>query len=161
MALGPVTLDTAVETLLIKQITRERFAQAAYAALAAWADAQAFPGLKGWAEAAAAEEGAHAQRFLGYLSDRGTVVLEGLPAPAFEVKDYDGALETALTLEDGVTKALTRLASAALAASDFATLQLAQEFLGEQVEAQKEIADYRLKAARCAALDLLDAELFA
>ena len=155
-----MTLPTDVLGLLNAQITRERFAEAAYTAIATWADAQSFPGLQAWAEAAAAEERTHAMTQIAYLNDRARVSLEPLDAPQADFGEYADALKTALTLEQTVSRALTEITRQARADGDEATALFIGGFLAEQVKAEKEIAVYVQRVQRGAPIDLLDAELF-
>ncbi len=145
--------------LLNAEITRERFASAAYTAIEAWANDNAFPGLEGWAKAAAAEEAGHARTLIDYVNSRAVVRVEAVDAPP-DVSDYADALRTALRLEQLVTAAFTQIADAAADASDYATLELAQHFLDEQRQAEHEIEILIKRVERGAPIDLLDAELF-
>ena len=149
-----------ISSLLNKQITRERYAEASYLAIATWADAQGFGGLQAWAEAAAAEERTHAIKQIGYLNDRAAVVLEPLPAPQASFAGYAEALGTALALERVVSAALTAITRTARDAGDEATALFIGGFLAEQVAAEKELQTYVQKVLRGAPIDLLDAELF-
>lgn len=155
MALAPTLLD-----LLGRQITRERYAAAVYSALGNWADAQAFPGLTGWADAASGEEATHAQKFITYLRDRGPVRLEAVDAPPADFGSYGDALAAALALEKEVTASITAIYRQAVAEQDGATAALAQGFLVEQVQSEKELEVLLMRVGRGAPLDLLDAELF-
>lgn len=155
MALAPTLLD-----LIGKQITRERYAVAVYTALGNWADAQAFPGLTGWADAASAEEATHAQKFIDYLRDRGPVRLEAVDAPPVDFGTYADALAAALALEKEVSAAITAIYQRAVAERDGATADLAQWFLAEQVQSEKELEVLLRRVGRGAPIDLLDAELF-
>ena len=155
MALAPALLD-----LIRAQITRERYAVAVYSALASWADAQAFPGLTGWADAASAEEAAHAQKFIAYLRDRATVTLEAVDAPPADFGSYADALAAALALEKEVSARITEIYQRALAERDGATAGLAEWFLTEQVQSEKELEVLLMRVGRGAPIDLLDAELF-
>lgn len=155
-----MNLAPDVLALLTAQVTRERYAQAAYTALAAWANQRAHPGLEAWAMDAAAEEGAHALRLIAWLNVRDAATLEALPAPPADFGDYAGALTTALALEREVTAALTTIGRAAVAGGDFATLALLQDLLTEQAHAEHELATYLQRVGRGAPIDLLDAELF-
>lgn len=146
--------------LLNAEITRERFASAAYTAIEAWANDNAFPGLEGWAKAAAAEEAEHARTLIDYVNSRAVVRVEAVDAPPVLPGEYAGVLEAALTLEQSVTAAFVQIADAAADASDYATLELAQHFLDEQRQAEHELEIAIRKVRRGAPIDLLDAELW-
>jgi ferritin len=159
-----MNLDPTVTPLLERQVNAELYAAHLYIALGAWADAQGFPGLQGWANASALEEDAHARHFLAYLNDRlpaGAMATIGAVAAPPTVGDYAGALQAALTAEQAVSMALTELATVAFAAGDSATHLIAtQQLLNEQIPAEREISTYLLRVGRGAPLDLLDGELY-
>jgi ferritin len=156
MKLSPALLD-----LLTAEITRERYADAAYTAIGSWADAQSFLGLAGWADKAATEERGHAQKFIDYVRDRSQgVTLQPVAAPPAEFGDYGGALRAALTLEQTVSAAIGEIYRAAQAEGDGASMELLQWFLTEQVQAEKELEIYVMRVERGAPVDLLDAVLF-
>jgi len=154
-------LNPKVETALNEQVNVEWFAAYFYAALANWADFNAYPGLKAWADTASQEERTHAQAFTDYLNDRGRVTLTPIAAPPQDWATYQAALEAALEAEQAVTKHLTLVADVAGAANDGATVLLANEWIKqEQIPSEKEIADYLKIIARGAPIDLLDAQLY-
>lgn len=157
-------LDPTVQPLLARQVNAEQYAYLLYTGLASWADGQAFPGLQAWAAAQAADELAHAARFLGYLNDRlpagAGAVLSGIATPPAP-DTYAGALQLALDAERAVSAALVELAQAAAAVADHATVLIAQrQLLDEQVPSEKAIGVYLQRVARGAPLDLLDGELY-
>ena len=156
-------LSSDVQAALCEQINAEFVAAYFYSALASWADAQAFSGLTGWADKASTEEREHAQMFIEYLRDRGTVTYKPIDEPLQAFGDYAGALEAALQAEELVTAKLHLLAAIARAAGDVATAHLAEGWITtEQVGAIKEIQDYLLIIKRGAPnrFDLLDREIF-
>lgn len=153
-------ISPKLAALITAQITRERFASATYLSLASWADKQGFEGLSGWADKSSAEETGHAKRFVDYLRDRGTVMLEAVDAPQADFTNYQQALQATLMLEKTVSRAIGDLYMAAMEAGDGATAKLASEFLTEQVESEKEIETYLLRIGRGSPVDLLDMELF-
>jgi ferritin len=156
-----VILKPEIEKLINDQIGAEQYAHVFYKALADWADLNAFPGLKGWAENSSQEELTHAQLFIDYLNDRGKVVLGQIIAPPNEYKDYLAVMQAALKAEQAVSAHLELLSSSALLVSDFPTYQLASNWLlTEQVKSEKEIQDFIKIISRGSPIDLLDRELY-
>ncbi|XP_036318265.1 ferritin heavy chain B isoform X2 [Rhagoletis pomonella] len=111
----------------------------------------ALPGIYGFFKAASDEEREHAAKFMEYMNKRGgTILLQDLPAPQFKFTTLKAALEEALDMEKTVNESL--LALHALASKhidpqlcDF----LETHFLAEQVDAQKQLADYIRQIERC------------
>lgn len=116
-----------------------------YLAAAAWfgRDSVALPGLEKYFRLAAEEERSHAQKLINYMNTRGgQVVLQEIPAPETDWKSAKYALETALNLEKQVNTSLLVLHSLAGEQGDANLADyLESEFLNEQVESMKKLAD--------------------
>lgn len=153
-------LDQDLARLLNEEIARERYASASYAAIACWADNNAYPGLTAWGDANADEEWGHAKGFMGYLRDRDQVTLGPLPEPVTEFTGYANCLECALALERTVTGALNEILKIAHNLNDGGTIDFLLPYLKEQVEAENNLEIYLLRLSRGAPVDLLDAILF-
>lgn len=156
-------IDPDIGQLITAQTTMERYANAHYLALASWADAQGYDGLKAWADEEAADELTHARAFIEFARARGgDVALQPLDAPPVSFGSYADALQATLTLEQSVTASLSRMAVTARGVGDETTALLAGEYLQKQVGAEKDLATYIQRVGRASGttLDLLDGELF-
>ena len=136
----------ASEDAINEQINAELTASYVYKAMAAHFDRDdvALPGFRDFFAHSSKEENEHAQEFINYLNKRGgRLQYKAIAAPAkTEWTTALEAVEDALALEKEVNEKLLRLHAVADAAND---PQLADwiesEFLEEQVQANKQLAD--------------------
>ncbi|XP_053948832.1 ferritin heavy chain [Anastrepha ludens] len=145
--------NSECENAINKQIHLELKSSYDYLAMASHFDRcdVALPGLYGFFKAASAEEHEHAAKFMEYMNKRGgTVLLEELPAPQFKFTTPKAALEEALNMEKTVNESLLALHALASKHNDPQLCDfLETQFLTEQVDAQKQLADYIRQIERC------------
>jgi ferritin len=102
-------------------------------------------GLKGfanWFDIQVQEELLHVQRAYGYLLDQGTkVILEAIDKPPTEFKSAVDLFETTLNHEKQVTARINELVGLANKENDYATSNMLQWFVGEQVEEETSVGD--------------------
>ncbi len=102
-------------------------------------------GLKGfanWFDIQVQEELLHVQRAYGYLLDQGTkVILEAIDKPPTEFKSALDLFETTLNHEKQVTARINELVGLANKENDYATSNMLQWFVGEQVEEETSVGD--------------------
>jgi len=135
------------EDALNKQINLELYASYVYLSMAYYFDRSdvALPGLYKYFKKASGEEREHAMKFLTYQNKRGgDVVLTDIQAPSRRnwnsAKD---AMTEALQLEKKVNQKLLELHGIASTHNDANFMDfLETEYLQEQVDAIKEIADH-------------------
>ena len=147
MSLARQNFSAALEAGLNNQITAELTASHTYLALAAHFDRDdvALSGFRDFFKHQSDEEREHAQKLINYVNQRGgRVTFDNIQKPS--VTSWDSALkafEFALTLEREVNEKLLALHKIASDNNDpQATDFLEGEFLEEQVESIKQIADY-------------------
>jgi ferritin len=117
------------------QLGRELEAHLQYLAISSWFDAEGLPELSRFFGAQAAEEHAHAMRFLEYLKDvGGPVAIPALAAPKPDFESAEEAVAASLEWEEAVTDHIHRLVDLALDSRDHATSTFLQWFVTEQVE---------------------------
>ena len=117
------------------QLGRELEAHLQYLAISSWFDAEGLPELSRFFGAQAAEEHAHAMRFLEYLKDvGGPVAIPALAAPKPGFESAEEAAAASLEWEEAVTDHIHRLVDLATDARDHATSTFLQWFVTEQVE---------------------------
>lgn len=153
-------LSSQVSALLTDHITLERLAEAAYRAVANWADAQAFFGLQKWADGEADDERDHQKLVTDYLRDRGVATLQMVPSPQNTFSDYAAALSYLLQMEQRVTHSVNTIMQVAMEDEDFATQQALWSLLAIQVHSEKTVQDLLIKVNRGAPIDLLDHTMF-
>ncbi len=102
-------------------------------------------GLKGcanWFDIQVQEELLHVQRAYSYLLDQGTkVILEAIDKPPTEFKSALDLFETTLNHEKQVTARINDLVGLANKENDYATSNMLQWFVGEQVEEETSVDD--------------------
>jgi len=124
------------------QINREFFSAFLYLAMANDALDKGFKGAANWFTIQFKEEQEHALRFAKYLADQGAKVeLAAMDAPK---REWPGVLEMfkdALAHDKKVTAWINELAERAAAEKDFATQNMLQWFVNEQVEEEANATD--------------------
>lgn len=144
--LDPVVLDT-----LQQQITRERYNEAVYLALANRFDVTNLEGFAKWARDAAHEEAGHAQKFTDYIIDRNaspvTAPVNGYTVPLCDMLTAGALLfQAALDLEIANTEAIKTLYALADEAGDPQTCVWLIWALEEQTSAERELTTLLAKA---------------
>ncbi|MBX3043329.1 MAG: ferritin [Candidatus Kapabacteria bacterium] len=120
---------------LNKQIQREMYSSNLYLAMSAYYASQNLSGFAKWMELQAKEEMMHAMKFFQYILQRGgkPVIME-IAAPKLDWESPLNAFEDAYHHETLVTGWINDLVELAKAERDFATDNLLQWFIAEQVE---------------------------
>jgi bacterioferritin B len=117
------------------QMGRELEAHLQYLAISSWFDAEGLPELSRFFAAQAAEEHAHAMRFLAYVQDvGGPVAIPSLAAPKPDFESAEEAVAASLEWEEAVTAHIHRIVDLTLDTRDHATHTFLQWFVTEQVE---------------------------
>nr|AIA24539.1 iron-binding protein [Bactrocera dorsalis] len=141
------------ENAINKQIHLELKSSYDYMAMAYHFDRSdvALPGLYGFFKSASSEEREHAAQLMTYMNKRGgTICLEEIPAPQFKFTTVKAALIEALDMEKTVNESLLALHALANEHSDpHLSDFLETNFLIEQVDALKQLADYITQIERC------------
>jgi len=137
-----------------KQINLELYASYVYQSMA-WhfdRDDIALPGFHKFFKKSSEEEREHAEKFMKYQNKRGgRVVLKAVDKPeADEWGSGLDAIQAALSLEKSVNQTLLDLHTLASSHNDAHLVDyLEGEFLTEQVESIKQLADYVTQLKRC------------
>lgn len=128
-------IERAVVEALNAQMGRELEAHLQYLAVSSWFDAEGLPELSRFFAAQAAEEHAHAMRFLTYIQDAGgTVAIPSLQAPKADFEGAEEAVGLALEWENSVTAHINAAMDLAIERNDHATQVFLNWFVTEQVE---------------------------
>ncbi|XP_063991887.1 soma ferritin-like [Diachasmimorpha longicaudata] len=147
MSLVKQNFNSECEDGINKQINMELYASYVYLSMSYYFDRcdVALPGLQNYFKKASDEEREHAMKFMTYQNKRGgSIVLTDIKGPALQswgsAKD---AMEQALKLEKAVNDSLLQLHALGSTHNDPNFVDfLETEFLQEQVDAIKEIADH-------------------
>lgn len=124
-----------VTTELQRQLNYELGAAHAYLALALWCDDKNLKGFARFFHKQAAEERAHAQKFIEHLLDRGTLpILQALPAPQCQFDTLVQIAKQAQTMEQANTAGIHKAYEAAIQAKDYPAQVFLHWFIEEQVE---------------------------
>jgi ferritin len=121
-----------------EQINREMFSAYLYLAMAAKMQEAGYRGVGNWFTIQYHEEMFHAMKFYAYLQDQGASVdLKAIAAPELRESSPKELFSRALEHEKGVTASIREIMDAAVAEKDYATQELAQWYVKEQVEEEK------------------------
>lgn len=156
-------LDPAISQALNSQVNLELASAYAYFGMAAYFEHEGLSGFAAWMRLQGQEELGHANKFFGYLLDRGgKVSLGSIAAPAMTFENTLAAFEASLAHEHKVSAAICQIYEQAQASKDFATLAFLKWFLDEQVEEERTVSDMiaklRLIGTSAAGLFQLDRE---
>jgi ferritin len=121
-----------------EQINREMYSGYLYLAMAARMTEAGYKGVGNWLTIQFHEEMYHAMKFYGYLQDQGQAVeLKAIAKPDLKEATVKEVFQRALEHEKGVTKSIHEIMALAAEEKDYATEVLAQWYVTEQVEEEK------------------------
>ena len=101
-----------------------------------------FKGAASWFSVQFGEEQSHAFKFAKYLEDQGAKVeLGAMEAPRLEWPDLLAMFKDSLAHEKLITASISKIAELAMAEKDFATQNMLQWFINEQVEEEANVTD--------------------
>jgi len=142
-------LPAEMLTELNAELTRERFSNALYLAIAGQFENMNLSGFADWARKAASEEAGHAAAFFDYITYRNAppvlAVVQAAPALPADVGQLFGA---ALKQEQIISEALRQLYAKAMNTGDYFTAEFLHSFLKEQVQSERELTEivYKVNA---------------
>lgn len=157
-------MPDALASAFNEQITMELASSVAYLQMTAHFETENLTGMASWMRMQAEEEKEHAHRFMDFVLDRGNgVKLGSIEAPESEFTSTEQVFKTALTQEQGVTKAIHDLYRLASDEGDLAAFPFLQEFIEEQNEEEATVETIlervRIAGGESSAILLLDREL--
>ena len=143
-------MDSKVLDALNAQINKELASGYVYLSMSAHFENANLPGFAHWMRLQAQEELAHAMRLFDYTLRRGgQVILRTVEGPPVDFGTPLEVFRAALAHEEDVTKSIHGLYRIAGERSDYATQQVLQWFIEEQVE-EEENANAAVEAIRMA-----------
>ena len=135
-------MNATIEAALNDQIQHELTAFYSYLAMAAWLEANDWPGYAQWMRNHSDEEQVHAMKIYDFVNDRNaTVRLQAIAQPATEFDSVADLFEQALEHERAVTASINHIYQLAQAEGDYPTQVLMEWFITEQVEEEKLVED--------------------
>ncbi len=133
-------LSEKVNTALNRQIEMEAYASAYYLAMASWCEQKGFQGSAEFFYKQSDEERAHMLKIFRFVNEaEGQAISPGVKQPPADFDSFKALFETALAQEREVTTAIYDLMKIARDKNDFATQNLMQWFVDEQLEEEKQI----------------------
>ncbi|MBQ2839007.1 MAG: ferritin [Muribaculaceae bacterium] len=159
-------LSKKVEDALNAQVNAELWSAYLYLSMAHNFEADGKPGIANWFKVQFQEEQAHAEIFMNYINARGgRVWLKAIDAVDTEWATPLDAFNATLTHEQKVTSLINDLYALAEAERDYATREMLNWFISEQVEeeesAQELIDKFTLIGNDGMGIYMLDQELAA
>lgn len=149
---------------LNEQINEELFSAYLYLSMAAQFDDMSLSGFANWMRVQAQEELSHAMKFFNYITERGGRV--SLKAIAEPQKEWDSVIEmfqAAYDHECHISECINKLVDRAIEGRDYATQNMLQWFVEEQVEeeasADEILQKLKLMGDAQGALFMMDREL--
>jgi ferritin len=125
-----------------EQINREMYSAYLYLAMSARMTEAGYKGVGNWLTIQFHEEMYHAMKFYGYLQDQGQAVdLKAIGKPDFKETAIKEIFQHAYEHEKGVTKSIHEIMAQAVDEKDYATEALAQWYVNEQVEEEKNASE--------------------
>lgn len=133
-------LSAKMEKALNDQINAELFSSYLYLSMAAFFEDQNLPGSATWMRAQGQEEMVHAMKFFDWINERrGRVTLEAIEKPEFEWSSPLAAFEASFKHEQYITSRINDLMALAIEEKDFATRNMLNWFVDEQVEEESSV----------------------
>jgi ferritin len=128
-------ISEKMQNAINDQIKAELDSSYLYLAMSAYCESINFKGYAAWFRAQAGEERGHAMKFYDYIVDRGgRVILKAIDMPASDFGNMQKAFQQTYDHERVVTGMINHLYEMAVSEKDFATQEMLNWFVKEQVE---------------------------
>lgn len=128
-------LNKKMEEMLNKHMNLEFYSSHLYLAMAAWFESQSLPGFSSWMEIQSEEERKHSIKIYNHLKQRrGNIKIAQVPLPPAEYKSVVDVFQSAYNHEVSISNEINKLMETAITEKDYATVQLLNWFVNEQVE---------------------------
>lgn len=131
-------LSDPMQSGLNDQLQAELYAAYLYLSMAAWCEASNLQGTAAWMQKQSREEASHAMKLFKYLTDQqGRVRLKAIEQPPTDFSSPLEIWQKTLEHEQSVTARIHKLYQLAHKQDDFATQEMLQWFVKEQVEEER------------------------
>ncbi|MGQ9846740.1 MAG: ferritin [Bacteroidales bacterium] len=153
-----------MESALNEQINAEFYSAYLYLSMSAWCERQNLKGFAHWLRVQYQEETDHALKFFDYVLERGgNVTLQKIETPDAQWNSIIDLFENVMKHEKHVTALINNLVQVSMDEKDFASNNMLQWFVNEQVEEEANTTEIleqlRLFDGKGAPLFMLDREL--
>lgn len=157
-------LNKKVEEALNKQLNKEFYSAYLYLGMSAYFDSIDLSGFSHFMHVQYLEEQSHAMRIFNYLLNvGGKVDLQGIDKVEGDWKDIIEVFEKTYEHECYITKSINEVLTVAHEEKDYATINMLQWFIGEQVEEEanvlKVLNQLKMIEGKGAGLFMLDREM--
>lgn len=157
-------VSTKMQDALNKQINAEMYSAYLYQSMAAYCETFGMKGFANWMNVQAKEEMSHAMKIYNYILERGgKIVFTAIDAPKTEWENLVDVFENVYEHEQYVTSLINNLLSLAIEEKDYATSNMLQWFVAEQVEeeanADELLQQLKLVGDKGSAVFMIDKEL--
>ncbi|MCX6685502.1 MAG: ferritin [Methanoregula sp.] len=139
-------ISRTIEEALNKQINRELYSAYLYLAMSAYFETANMKGFAKWMRIQAKEEQTHAFKFYDYIIARGGKTnLLAIEAPKSKWTSAGKVFEEVYAHEQKVTGFINSLVELAIKEKDYATFEMLQWFVKEQVEEEEHVSEILAK----------------
>jgi ferritin len=157
-------ISKKVEEALNGQINAEMYSAYIYLSMAAYFESENLSGFASWMKHQAEEEVAHAMKIYDFIHEReGRVTLAAIDKPPTTWDSPLAAFEAAFKHEQHVTSLINDLVALAIKENDYASKNMLDWFVNEQVEEEATagaiVAKMKMAGTEGPALLMLDAQL--
>lgn len=135
-------ISEKMEQLLNQQMTREAYQAQVYLSYGSWAEVNSFNGIATFLYKHSNEEREHMFKFLKYINDRGgSAKIDAIDAAPVNPNNIGECLNEILRHEIENSKEINKIVNLAHEEKDWATFNLGQWFVKEQIEEETLIKD--------------------
>jgi len=135
-------ISKTVEEALNKQVNREFYSAYLYLAMSSYFENENLKGFAHWMRVQAKEETTHAMKIYDFIIGRGgRADFLGIEAPKAKWSSAGKVFEEAYAHEQKVTGMINALLELAMREKDYASIEMLQWFVKEQVEEEKQVFD--------------------
>jgi ferritin len=128
-------ISKKVQNAINEQINAEMYSAYLYLSMSAYFEDQNLSGFANWTRIQAQEEMTHAMKFFDYINERGgRVELKAIENPPDNWKDPTDVIQNVYDHEQKVTGLIHNLVKIAREENDYATENMLQWYVDEQVE---------------------------
>lgn len=134
-------LNPKMEKALNEQVNAEMFSAYLYLSMSAYFESKNLAGFANWMKVQANEELTHAMKFYTFINERGgRVELMAIEKPKSDFEGPVAVVEETLTHERHVTSLIHKLVEMSIELKDYATQNMLQWFISEQVEEESNVS---------------------
>lgn len=131
-------LSPTMQDAFAAHVNQEFYSSYLYLSMSLYCERLSLPGFGKWMRIQSSEEHGHALKMLDHVVDRGgTINLQAVEKPAADFKSVQDLFERTVAHEKKVTAYIHSLYALALKEQDFASMEMLQWFIKEQVEEEK------------------------